>query len=351
MKEIHWENLIKIIEGEVLKEKPVGFIIDSPWLPKWYGSSIIDYYADPEIWFNSNIQAIKEFPEVIFLPGFWAEFGMCTEPSAFGSKLVWSENDFPYADKISSNPEDISGLIKPNVRTDGLLPFSINRMLRYEDRIKQNGCRLKFATSRGPLNIASFLFGMTDFMLALSITPEEAQKGLTTITDFVIDWLSLQFEKFRDIDGILILDDIVGFLGEPDFETFVLPHMKRIYSTFNAKVNFFHNDASGLVCAKYLKEIGVNLFNFSYNHSIDEIRSLAGDSVTLLGNIPPREILAMGSPADVQASVSKMINTCRDHSRIIWSCGGGMAPDTPSANIRAFIQAVNETDHALSGFR
>jgi len=351
MKEIHWENLLKIIEGEVTKEKPVGFIVDSPWLPKWYGSSIMDYYADPEIWFKSNMQAIKEFPEVIFLPGFWAEFGMCTEPSAFGSKLVWSENDFPYADKISSNPEDISGLIKPNVRTDGLLPFSINRMLRYEDRIKQNGCRLKFATSRGPLNIASFLFGMTDFMLALSITPEEAQKGLTTITDFVIDWLSLQFEKFRDIDGILILDDIVGFLGEPDFETFVLPHMKRIYSTFNAKVNFFHNDASGLVCAKYLKEIGVNLFNFSYNHSIDEIRSLAGDSVTLLGNIPPREILAMGSPADVQASVSKMINTCRDHSRIIWSCGGGMAPDTPSANIRAFIQAVNETDHALSGFR
>ena len=351
MKEIHWENLLKIIEGEVTKEKPVGFIVDSPWLPKWYGSSIMDYYADPEIWFKSNMQAIKEFPEVIFLPGFWAEFGMCTEPSAFGSKLVWSENDFPYADKISSNPEDISGLIKPNVRTDGLLPFSINRMLRYEDRIKQNGCRLKFATSRGPLNIASFLFGMTDFMLALSITPEEAQKGLTTITDFVIDWLSLQFEKFRDIDGILILDDIVGFLGEPDFETFVLPHMKRIYSTFNAKVNFFHNDASGLVCAKYLKEIGVNLFNFSYNHSIDEIRSLAGDSVTLLGNIPPREILAMGSPADVQASVRKMINTCADHSRIIWSCGGGMAPDTPSANIRAFIQAVNETDHALSGFR
>jgi uroporphyrinogen decarboxylase len=348
MKEIHWENLIKIIEGEVTKKKPVGFIVDSPWLPRWYGSSIMDYYADPEIWFNSNMQVMKEFPEVIFLPGFWAEFGMCTEPSAFGSKLVWSENNFPYADKISNNPEDISGLLKPNVKTDGLLPFSINRMLRYEDRIKQKDCKLKFATSRGPLNIASFLFGMTDFMLALSITPEEVQKGLTTITDFVIDWLSLQFEKFRDIDGILILDDIVGFLDESDFETFVLPHMKRIYSTFNAKVNFFHNDASGLVCAKYLKEIGVNLFNFSYNHAINEIRSLAGDSVTLLGNIPLREILAMGSESDVQTSVSKMISTCADQSRIIWSCGGGMAPDTPTSNIRAFIQAVKETDYALS---
>jgi|ERR1035437_358082 uroporphyrinogen decarboxylase len=340
MKEIHWENLIKIIEGEVTKEKPVGFIVDSPWLPKWYGSSIIDYYADPEIWFKSNMQVMKEFPEVMFLPGFWAEFGMCTEPSAFGSKLVWSETDFPHPNKISVNPGNISGLLKPNVRTDGLLPFAINRMQRYEDKIKQNDCRFRFATSRGPLNIASFLFGMTDFLLALAITSEEAQKGLTTITDFVIDWLSLQSEKFRDINGIFILDDIVGFLGEPDFETFVLPHMKRIYNTFNAKVNFFHNDASGLICAKYLNEIGVNLFNFSYNHSISEIRSLAGDSVTLLGNIPPREILATGSQADVQASVSKMIKTCEDHSRIIWSCGGGMSPDTTTGNIRAFIQAV-----------
>jgi uroporphyrinogen decarboxylase len=350
MKEIHWENLIKIIEGETMREKPVGFIIDSPWLPKWYGSKIIDYYSDPEVWFNSNLQAMKEFPEVMFLPGFWAEFGMCTEPSAFGAKLVWSENDFPHPNKIIADPESFSGITKPNVLSDGLLPFAINRMQRYEDRLKQNDCRYRFATSRGPLNIASFLFGMTDFMLALAINPEETQKGLTTITDFVIDWLSLQLEKFRDIDGILILDDVVGFLGESDFETFVLPHMKRIYTTFNAKVNFFHNDASGLVSAKYLKEIGVNLFNFSFDHSLNDIRSLAGDSVTLLGNIPPRDILATGSPSDVRASVRNMIQPCANHSRIIWSCGGGMAPDTPTANIKAFIQAVKETDEVASPF-
>jgi uroporphyrinogen-III decarboxylase len=342
MKEIHWENLVKIIEGEVTKEQPVGFIIDSPWLPKWFGSTIIDYYADPDVWFNSNMKAINEFPDIMFLPGFWSEFGMCTEPSAFGSKLVWSENDFPHPNKISTNPENISRLLKPNVNTDGLLPFALNRMQRYEERIRQNNCRFRFAISRGPLNIASFLFGMTDFMLALAITPEEALKGLNTITDFVIDWLSLQFEKFKDINGILILDDVVGFLGESDFETFVLPQMKRIYSTFNAKVNFFHNDASGLISAKYLKEIGINLFNFSFNHSIDEIRSLAGDSVTLLGNIPPRDVLAMGTQKDVQASVKEMIRSCSDHTRIIWSCGGGMAPDTPSENIRAFLQTVKE---------
>ena len=37
MNDRHWETLLRVIDGEVLKEKPVGFIIDSPWLPGWYG--------------------------------------------------------------------------------------------------------------------------------------------------------------------------------------------------------------------------------------------------------------------------------------------------------------------------
>jgi uroporphyrinogen-III decarboxylase len=340
MNDRHWEILLKVIDGERLNERPVGFVIDSPWLPGWYGSTILEYFVDPCIWFDANLKAMHTFPDVIFLPGFWAEYGMCTEPSAFGTKLVWTENDFPHPVKLSCTAEAISSLSRPNVRTDGLLPFVISRMAKYEDKLKQNGCTYRFALSRGPLNIASFLFGTTDFMLALAITPEEAQKALTVITDFVIDWLSLQYERFPEIDGVFILDDIVGFLGQPDFETFVLPHLKRIYSTFNPRVSFFHNDASGIITAGYLGEIGINLFNFSFNHSIDEIRNLAGDNVTLLGNLPPRDVLAMGSPADVQEGVNRMMSTVSDSSRIIWSCGGGMPPDASTENIRTFISAV-----------
>ena len=47
MNDKHWETLLRVIDGEVLKEKPVGFIIDSPWLPGWYGTKILDYFTDP----------------------------------------------------------------------------------------------------------------------------------------------------------------------------------------------------------------------------------------------------------------------------------------------------------------
>ncbi|NLD63512.1 MAG: uroporphyrinogen decarboxylase, partial [Bacteroidales bacterium] len=336
----HWETLLKVINGEKTEERPVGFIIDSPWLPGWHGTTILEYFADPVTWFEANLHAQEAFPDVMFLPGFWSEYGMCTEPSAFGTKMVWTENDFPHPVKLNCSTEAISALTKPSVKTDGLLPFVISRMVKYEDKVKASGCHYRFAISRGPLNIASFLFGTTEFMMALAVTPDEAQQALTVITDFVIDWLELQFEKFPDIQGVLLLDDIVGFLGQPDFETFVLPHLKRIYGTFNPKVGFFHNDAPGVITAQYLKQIGINLFNFSFNHPITEIRKLAGEDVILLGNLPPRDILAMGSTTEVEAGVISMMREAGNTKGIIWSCGGGMPPDAPTENIRTFITTV-----------
>jgi len=147
-------------------------------------------------------------------------------------------------------------------------------------------------------------------------------------------------EKFPDINGVFLLDDIVGFLSKPDFETFVLPHLERIYHTFNARVNFFHNDAAGIITAGYLEKIGVNLFNFSFNHSLAEMKQLTGGKVTLLGNLPPRDVLALGAPADIEAGVRSMMSSLSDARRIIWSCGGGMPPDVSTENMRTFISAV-----------
>ena len=86
--------------------------------------------------------------------------------------------------------------------------------------------------------------------------------------------------------------------------------------------------------------MGVNLFNFSFNHGIDEIRRLAGDSVVLVGNIPPRETLAEGTSADVRHSVAKMFESISDRRRILLSCGGGMPPGATTENIEALCNAA-----------
>jgi uroporphyrinogen decarboxylase len=170
--------------------------------------------------------------------------------------------------------------------------------------------------------------------------PDKVSGMLDMITEFIIDWLKLQAQTFPSIDGIFVLDDIVGFLSEPDFVRFAKPYLKRIFNCLDVKVKFFHNDARGLVCSPHLAEIGINFFNFSFEHSIDEMRKLAGGSVTLLGNIPPRDVLAAGSPAEVTKATKAMFGPLKDRKHLIASCGGGIPQNVPTENMNAFIQAI-----------
>lgn len=342
MRNSSWEDLSGMLEGKKPGYQPAGFIIDSPWIPGWYGISTLDYYSSDELWLKSNLKAVNTFPDIWFMPGFWSEYGMCTEPSAFGAKMIFFENAFPHADKVMESIEDADRLPRPNVKTDGMLPFVINRLRNTEKAIIAADHQVRFAVSRGPLNIASFLMGTTEFMLALALDPEGSHKLINKITGFICDWISYQKECFPSIEGLLILDDIIGFVGEDEFKEFVLPYMKKIFSVTGARARFLHNDADGLITARYLGDMGVNMFNFSFNHSMGEIRDLAGPDVILVGNIPARDVLAAGSPVNVEESVKKAFAEIAGHDNIIWSAGGGMPPGVRDENIHAFVSAVKK---------
>jgi len=152
-----------VIRGEHVDSLPVGFIIDSPWLPGWAGISTLDYFTNDQLWFEVNKKAIEAFADVMFLPGFWAEFGMCTEPSAFGAKCSFYQDQLPHADKIIHTIDDIDRLKAPKPASDGLAPFVLNRLRLNRKKIENFGHSICFATARGPLNIASFLMGTTEF--------------------------------------------------------------------------------------------------------------------------------------------------------------------------------------------
>jgi len=73
MNDKQWETLKSIVNGEKTEQPITGFIIDSPWLPEWYGISILDYFSNDELWLKANLKAMETFPDVVFLPGFWSE--------------------------------------------------------------------------------------------------------------------------------------------------------------------------------------------------------------------------------------------------------------------------------------
>jgi uroporphyrinogen decarboxylase len=338
MTEQQWNDLLAILRGEPRPPKP-AFIIDCPWLPNWYGVNIVDYLASDEVWFAANRKVVETFPDCMFLPGFWSEFGMCTEPSAFGCKCQFPQNEFPFAEKLILSEAEVDQVSLPNPATDGLLPFMLNRLVGHRSRIEALGHRIRFSVSRGPLNIASFLMGTTEFMMLLATDPVRTHRLLRCITSFLVQWHARQRQAIDSIDGMLVLDDIVGFIGEDDFREFALPYLKELFAA-PLTVKLFHNDANCAQSVRYYPEIGINLYNPGVEMTVAELHRATDHRLAILGNIPPRDVLASGTPDDVRAAVARLLSDTTDHAHLMPSCGGGMPPGVTTVNIRAFIDSV-----------
>ena len=334
-----WNELKAVVSGEILSPLPVGFIIDSPWLPNWYGIDILDYFSSDALWLEANLKAIRDFPEVLFLPGFWAEYGMCGEPSAFGARSAFPQNEFPHAFPNIRTPEEIESMEVPNPVTSGLAPLMNNRLKLSQPKIEEAGHMIRFSVSRGPLNIASYLMGTTEFMMAMMTHPREIHLLIRKITDYLHAFHRHQAELFPSIDGILMLDDIIGFISEDQFVEFALPYFKELYDCKHS-VKFLHNDANCMESVRFLPEMGVNLFNMGFDTDLNLLKELTQNQVTMLGNIPPRDVLAAGSAKEVEQATLILLKGLKDPSRVIFSCGGGMPPGVTSENLSIFIETV-----------
>jgi len=91
-----------------------------------------------------------------------------------------------------------------------------------------------------------------------------------------------------------------------------------------------------------MPEIGVNLFNMGFDNSLNELKHLTRNRVTLVGIIPLKDVLASGDTGQVIETTAKLVNSLQYKSKVIFSCEGGMPPGVSSENIKAFMSTVRK---------
>jgi uroporphyrinogen-III decarboxylase len=340
MREEQWDVLKRCAAGEGFTVPPVALIIDSPWLPGYLGISTLDYLTVPEVWLAANLTVAREFPDVIFVPGFWSEMGMGAEPSAFGCQLTFHHDRTPDVHALTADIQDLCSLIPPDPRHDGLLPIILNYYRRLQPRIEEAGHVLKIIAARGPLVLATHLLGVSEFLLAMKTDPDATHQLLRTTTALVRTWLEAQAETLGDVEGVLLLDDIVGFLSLPDYRQFAHPYLSEIFQAFPEALKLFHNDTNNPASFGCYAELGIRVFNFSHLQPLDKVRDLVGPEMCLMGNVPPLEVLSRGTPDLVRQGVAECRRAHRSTQGWLLSAGGGTSPGTPGVNIHALVAAA-----------
>lgn len=338
-----WNTFKRAARMEAMDEVPMALIIDSPWIPSYLGIKHLDYYLDPELWFQSNLRIINEFEDVIFVPSWWMEYGMAAEPSVLGAKIKFRPNDTPGECHCLHRIEDIDSLGAPDVREDAFAALTLHRIRMQRQRILDQGQILPMATARGPLCTAGFVRGTTELMMDLMESPDETHRLLDLCTTVVIDWLKAQCEALGDtVEGILVLDDIVGFVGEEHYLEFAHPYLKKICAAFPEDwVKIYHNDANIEACLEHLPDTGFHVLNWGKQSDISDVKQRLAGRMCLMGNVNPLEIGVRGTPEEMKAATLDVLEKSGGEG-IILSLGGGVSPGMPKENIVAMRQALTE---------
>lgn len=338
-----WETFKKAARLETLDEIPLALIVDSPWIPGYLGISHMDYFLDPDLWFESNLKIMREFPEIIFVPSWWMEYGMAAEPSALGAKIKWWPDNTPSEYHTLYHLEDLDNFPEYEVEADGMMALTLHRIRKQRQQVLDAGYILPIATSRGPLCTASFVRSTTDFMIDLIDNQEGAHKLIDLCTRLIIDWLKAQVDALGDtVEGIFILDDIVGFINEEHYEEFAHPYLKRICDAFPKDwVKIYHNDAEISPCLDHLPDCGFNVLNWGKQTDIAEVKQRVGDRMCLMGNVNPLEVAVRGTPDEVKSASLDVLEKSGGKG-IILSVGGGTSPGMPKENILAMLDALKE---------
>lgn len=343
MRKEQWELFKQAAKSGEADRVPLALIIDSPWMPGHLGISFPDYYFDPEVWFNANLRIMEEFPGVIFFPSWWVEFGMAIEPSALGCRIHFAENQPPSQLPALLRLEDIAEFQQVDPLADGLMCATLHRYRTQKKRIFDAGYTIPVVTARGPLCTASFMRGVTPFMMDLIDDPAGVHQLLAFITDMTIQWLKAQADALGDsVEGMFILDDIPGFLSRKHYLEFAHPYLKKIFDSFpQTWVKVYHNDATIDPFLEDLADAGFDVLNWTFKLEPEEVRKRTAGKIALMGNVPPLDIGVRGSPQEMKTAVLDQLQKV-DRKGTILSLGGGVSPGMPGANIAAMAEAVRE---------
>jgi uroporphyrinogen decarboxylase len=340
-----WDRFLTAAHLGVPDQVPVALIVDSPWLPGYVGIDTRDYYLFPDKWLKINLDLLKRFPEAVWIPGFWVEFGMAAEPSAFGCKVRFHSDRPPSIEPVVSDLSFWAKAAPVNPADHGLMPLVLRLYQLMDERLRADGLGIRMVAARGPMTTASWVMGVTPLMKGLSKQPEEMSKFLDTITTSLIRWLEAQLATLHEPQGIMLLDDLVGMISPSMYQTLVEPHLKRIFAYFSGLLKIYHNDTPCPHLLENLAQAGFDVFNFSHETDIALVKEKMGGRVALMGNVAPLGLGVRGTPEEVFVAATQCLNKAAPGGGMILSFGGGVSPGTLPENIDALLEAARVWRH------
>lgn len=307
--------------------------------------SFFDICRSPELACAATLMPIQRFAldaAIIFSD-------ILVIPQALGMKVEMVESVGPVLDAFDS-PSEYKTKINPNADIDAELDYVYKAITLTRHSLQGKVPLLGF--SGAPFTLLSYMIegkGSKTLSKAkkwLYQNPLECHEILDILTNSTITYLVSQVRAGAQM--LQIFESHAGFLGPKQFDEVCLPYLKKIALTVKEKVK--EENLPDIPIALLAKDAHYALEKLcdcsafdvlSIDWTIDPklAKSLAGDKVTIQGNLDPCALYS--NQDDLDYLVEQMVNEFGTH-RYIANLGHGIYPDMTPESVNTFVNAVHK---------
>jgi uroporphyrinogen decarboxylase len=197
-------------------------------------------------------------------------------------------------------------------------------------------------TSDGPFGIAGDLMGQSELFTAVYERPDFVRELLRIITDKLITYLDFcwQEESLPVPKDFAWTDDLAVSLAKDTYRDIVLPSEARLRNHFDGYVSLHMCGQTDHLLTTFVDDLRINEFQgFGYQVDLDQVASVMGGRVVLVGNVNPM-LIHSGTTDDVRRATRTVIEKLGPQRGLIIQDGSNIPPGSPVENINAMMEAA-----------
>lgn len=304
-----------------------------------YGATMEQFRNDPKVIAGAFIKSVETYQ----FDGILVDIDTATLAGALGVKI-----DYPVNDAARIKNELLPGLdevakLKPvNIENFRYVQIWLSAVRLLKEHFKDE-IFIRGNCDQAPFSLATMLRGTQNLMTDLMMGEENLiYELLNYCTDASVGFISLMSQTGADM--VSNGDSPAGpaMISPELYEKFALPFEKILVNTAHSKglPYALHICGNTDPILDRMLLTGADAFELDYQTDPSKVYNQYHDRATLIGNIDPSGVLALGTPHDVRNKTQELLELYAGSDRFILNSGCALPPSTPSVNIKTLIEVA-----------
>lgn len=193
----------------------------------------------------------------------------------------------------------------------------------------------------GPFTLAGQIVELDDLIKKSLQKPELISNVLDSLDSMIISLAGIYKKAGADYLTVREMGACEDVLSPNTFRSVIQPHLERVLAAIELP-KVLHICGETNVIVEYMAKCGADAISVDQKNRLDESYQKVGAETILLGNLNPFNVLAMGSPEDVDEAVKQIIASGAD---AVWP-GCDIWPTVPWQNMEALVAATRRYGRA-----